>query len=99
MFYDFVIYAEYGDLLNRGDFVLDKRSLDVSMSFRGWGRLNVSDVAVDSSSFRMVAPNDQTERVAFFRRLGAIRGGFVALRLNGGLEFHPEPQGRQRKGG
>lgn len=54
-----------------GGIVLDGRNtFDIGSGVR---RLIVAEIAMNSSSFRIVAvsaPNDQTERVSFFNQLG-----------------------------
>lgn len=55
----------------------------------------MADIAVNSTMFRIfVVLSVQRSNIAYslFISLGAVHGGFVARKLNAGLECHPGPQ-------
>lgn len=73
---NFVVYSVYGNRLAKCVSLVDKGTFDANVELvrvNAEGRLVVVYIAVNNSSFRIVAfytPNDQTERVSFFCRSG-----------------------------
>ena len=95
---NFNIFSAYGSHTSVGVSLLVGRSLnaDVDVVFAGdGGRLAVTDVAVKSLKFRLVAvyvPNIVVERVSFFRRLAQFPDDTKRLVLMGDLNAILDPK-------